>query len=142
MPLISGFNRRAKNYLYFRVAVTFGEGGGGGGGRGAFRNSTVCRYDISCLRVICRVAFSNKFLASSNSFLVRMLSLYNSVVFHFLATRRGTAVTLILVSSLRAGKSAGFTHDNLFALQRSWLFSSIYRRAFSISAVKALICGS
>ena len=34
MPLISGFNRRAKNYLYFRVAVTFGEGGGGGGGGG------------------------------------------------------------------------------------------------------------
>ena len=34
MPLISGFNRRAKNYLYFRVAVTFGEGGGGGGGEG------------------------------------------------------------------------------------------------------------
>ena len=52
MPLISGDR-------YFRdliggqkIIVTFEQqlisGGGGGEGRGAFRNSTVCRYDIAC----------------------------------------------------------------------------------------------
>ena len=81
MPLISGDR-------YFRdliggqkIIVTFEQqlisGGGGGRGGGRFGILRYAGMILLVLCVICRVAFRNKFLASSNSFLVRMLSLCN-----------------------------------------------------------------